>query len=270
MSMKEWAELEVEIAKKRERGNTPENEFDYGCACYDSALKAFNSLCEDGHSGMSIEFTKAILNRLIDGKPLVPIEDTDDIWNLCNYGENHEYTQYQCKRMSALFKKVYPDGRIEYSSADQCYCENINTGSTYTCGLESNLIQELYPITMPYMPGDRIKVVTEECLAYKKNGDFDTKAIFYCIKDGEKVEINRFFAESQDYPEQKEAFPGWVEITKEEFDARSKKADILRVLTKKSTCENQHCGVKPYAIGHTLEEDIEKWNKRKEVTDIGK
>lgn len=239
MSMKEWAKLEVEIAKKRERGDAPENEFDYGCACYDSALKAFNSLLEDGHSGMSIGFTKAILNRLIDGKPLVPIEDTDDIWNLCDYGEGHKYTQYQCKRMSALFKKVYPDGRIEYSSVDQCYCENINTGSTYTCGLEMAVIRELYPITMPYMPGDRIKVVTEECLTYQKNGDFDTKAIFYCIKDGEKVEINRFFAESQDYPDREESNVGhgWVEITKEEFLERKAIAQVLRKETRLKRCK---------------------------------
>ena len=94
MNMKEWAELEVEIAKKRERGDAPEDEFDYGCACYDSALKAFNSLCEDGHSGMSIGFTKAILNRLIDGKPLVPIEDTEDIWNLCNEIQNRVQNEF--------------------------------------------------------------------------------------------------------------------------------------------------------------------------------
>ena len=34
----------------------------------------------DGHSGFSIQITKSILNRLIDGKCLTPIEDTPDIW----------------------------------------------------------------------------------------------------------------------------------------------------------------------------------------------
>ena len=48
MRMKDWAKKEVEIASAKERGNAPADEFDYGCACYDSALKAFNSLCEDG------------------------------------------------------------------------------------------------------------------------------------------------------------------------------------------------------------------------------
>ena len=57
---------EIELAKKQEEKNAPDGEWDYGCACYDSAFKAFQSLCEDGHSGMSIGFTKNILNRLID------------------------------------------------------------------------------------------------------------------------------------------------------------------------------------------------------------
>lgn len=70
MSMMEWAKREVEIASKRERGDKPESEWDYGCACYDSALKAFESLCGDGHSGFSIGITKGILNRLIERKPL--------------------------------------------------------------------------------------------------------------------------------------------------------------------------------------------------------
>lgn len=80
MSMMEWAKREVEIASKRERGDKPESEWDYGCACYDSALKAFESLCGDDHSGFSIGITKGILNRLIDGKPLTPIEDTEEVW----------------------------------------------------------------------------------------------------------------------------------------------------------------------------------------------
>lgn len=38
MSMTEWAKREVEIASKRERGDKPESEWDYGCACYDIVL----------------------------------------------------------------------------------------------------------------------------------------------------------------------------------------------------------------------------------------
>ena len=80
MNMKEWAEREIRIACERERGNKPEDEWDYGVACYESAFKAFQSLLEDGHSGFSLGLTQNILNRLIDGKPLTPIEDVPEIW----------------------------------------------------------------------------------------------------------------------------------------------------------------------------------------------
>ena len=80
MSLLDWARKEVELAKIIEAKDLKEDEFDYGGACYDSALKAFESLTEDGHSGFSIKLTQGVLNRLIDGKPLTPIVDTDDIW----------------------------------------------------------------------------------------------------------------------------------------------------------------------------------------------
>lgn len=97
-----WAEREVEIACKREAPDRKPGEWDYGRACYESALKAFNSLCENGHSGFSIGMTKQILNRLIEGKPLTPIEDTEDAWN--DISERGEIAKYQCRRMSSFFK----------------------------------------------------------------------------------------------------------------------------------------------------------------------
>ena len=53
MNLYEWAKNEVEIAKK-ERKNEIDTDFDGICACYDSALQAFKTLCDDGHSGTSI------------------------------------------------------------------------------------------------------------------------------------------------------------------------------------------------------------------------
>lgn len=44
----DWARNEVAIACKKENPNRKEGEFDYGCACYESVLKAFESLTEDG------------------------------------------------------------------------------------------------------------------------------------------------------------------------------------------------------------------------------
>ena len=219
MSMKSWAQKEIDIACKRERGNAPEDEWDYGVACYESALKAYNSLMGDGHSGYSIGFTKNILNRLIDGNPLTPIEDTPDIWNDITSDitrVDDTVTMYQCNRMSSLFKYLYSDGSIEYKDIDRDYCIDIHDDkNTYHSGVISKVVYEMFPIVMPYSPEEPIKVYCEDFLVDVKNGDYDTVGIFYAIKpDGEKVEINRFFKESKE---------GWEEIEVEEYYERKEK-----------------------------------------------
>lgn len=198
MSMTEWAENEVRIACERERAEskTPEGEWDYGCACYESALKAYKFLMEDGHSGMSFSITRQILNRLMRGQPLTPIEDTEDIWGGGPYENKDGSKEYQCKRMSSLFKRVYPNGKVTYSDNDRYYAVySDNPNVPWHNGLIRDIIDEMFPITMPYVPGDPIKVVCKEFLVDPKNGDYDTIGILYAIKDGEKIEINRFFAE---------------------------------------------------------------------------
>ncbi len=216
MSMQTWAEKEIEIACKREReaSGVKNDDWDYGCSCYDSALKAFKSLMSDGHSGFSIGLTKHILNRLIDGKPLTPIEDTEDVWNaIIDRNDEEGYICFQCTRMSSLFKYVYDDGTVRYKDIDRCYGIDINDPNcTFGNGLVTKIIDEMFPITMPYCPGKAIAVYCEDFLTDKKNGDFDTRGIFYAIKpDGEKVEINRFFKESED---------GWDEIDEAEYNER--------------------------------------------------
>ena len=220
----EWAKKEVEIACKRENPNRKKGEFDYGCACYVSALKAFESLTEDGHTGYSIGITKNILNRLINGMPLTPIEDTDDVWNMSYTNDNGEMV-YQCNRMSALFKTVHSDGSVDYSSNDHCYCIDINNPkNTYYSGLVRRIIHKMFPITMPYIPGDPIKVFCEDFLTDKNNGDFDTVGVFYALKEENRepirIEINRFFREPFKNEKESEEFPGYVEISKEEYDKR--------------------------------------------------
>ena len=223
MDLKEWAEKEIEIACKKENPNRKEGEFDYGCACYESALKAFKSLTEDGHSGFSIGITKHILNRLIDGKPLTPIEDTDDAWDHERIDTRKECSVYQCKRMSSLFKYVYNDGHVKYADVNRVIAYDVDSPDlTYHTGLANNLVNDMYPITMPYMPCDKsFKVCFETFLTDKKHGDFDTKAVLYLTKpDGERVEINRYFREPESDIEEKHTYHGWVEISKEEYEER--------------------------------------------------
>lgn len=112
---------------------------------YESALKAFNSLCEDGHSGFSIGMTKQILNRLIECKPLTSIEDTEDVWdNTTDFGGHRgEVANYQCKRMSSLFKYVYVDGSVKYRDVNRFYGVNLdNPNASYHSGLIDRVMEE--------------------------------------------------------------------------------------------------------------------------------
>ena len=214
MSMEDWAKNEIEIACKHERGDKNPEEFDYWCACYESAYKAFQSLIEDGHSGMSISLTKAILNRLIDGKPLTPIEDTPDIWNYLT-DRNKNYTSYQCKRMSSLFKYVYDDGTVKYHDINRFYCldkDDPNVGGWHN-GFIDQILDDQFPIVMPYRPTSKPwYVYCTEGLSDPKNGDFDSIGIHYVLKpNGKRVDINRFFKEGENE---------WIEIDKNEYDNR--------------------------------------------------
>lgn len=216
MNMMEWAKNEIAIASKRERGNKPETEWDYGCACYDSALNAFESLLGDGHSGMSICFTKNILNRLIDGKPLTPIEDTEDTWNYVYSSEKDGSKCYQCKRMSSLFKHVARDGSVSYSDLDRYYCTNEeNPHVSWRNGFVAKIYDEMYPLTLPYMPNSRPDVIVcDELLTDRKNGYYDTIAILYIRREnGEKVEVNRYFKEND---------VSFTEISLEEYKERQR------------------------------------------------
>lgn len=220
MSMITWAENEVKLACEKERGKSSDLEdWDYGCACYESALKAYKSLCGDNHSGLSFSITKQILDRLMDGEPLTPIEDTPDVWNQLSPDKDGK-TTYQCKRKSSLFKKVNADGTVTYSDCDAFPCVNVNDKLTYHNGLVNKIMEELFPITMPYMPRGAIKVYCDDILTDRKKSDYDTVAIFYAVKpDGEKVEINRFF---------KEGDKDWVEISHGEYNARCVSADLRK------------------------------------------
>ena len=229
----DWSKREVELACKRENPERKEGEFDYGCACYESALKAFKSLCEDEHSGFSIKMTQSILNRLINFQPLTPIEDTDDIWN--KIGDDDREC-YQCTRMYSLFKYVYPDGTVKYSDNNYYYCVDINDPHcTYNWKTARQIIEEMFPITMPYMPGKPIVVYCEDFLTDENHGDFDTVGILYAIKEEhgkqEKFDINRFYREAEK-GEDEEGY--MVEISKEEYEERK-----ARKIDRKKGEENE-------------------------------
>ena len=213
-----WAENEVRIAKGAEEVDLIDGEFDYGGACYDSALKAFKSLMDDGHSGFSIQMTKGILMAMLDHRPLSPIVDTDDIWFEPEERDFDGARVYQCMRRSALFKYVYDDGRIEYSDVDRHYCTQIGQPDVaFSSGRTAEILDVMHPITMPYTaPAKKYNFIINEFLTDEANGDYDTIGIIELREpDGKVTTIHRFYKETK-----KEGKTEWEEIGLMEYVER--------------------------------------------------
>jgi len=211
MNMNDWAENEIKIACKIENPDwTPDSgEFDYGCSCYTSALKAYKSMLEDEHSGMSWSLTVGVLNRLLKHKPLSSIVDED--FNATQENEIF-YTKEdlesaglkskkQCPRMSSLFRDEFLDGTIKYTDVDRYYCFDINEPDcTYTGGMATKLIDELFPIKMPYYPPSTpYKIACEELTNGEGEEECCMCAYLYIITpSGDKVDVNKFYKQVKD------------------------------------------------------------------------
>ena len=201
MTMTEWAEREIAAACKRENPNWDGKSFDYGCSCYQSALKAYNSLMNDGHSGFSFSVTRNILKKLLDNIPLSSITDDDFFVDGVDFEESPEYlkerglkSDIQCPRRSSLFRQEDLEGNVKYTDVDRCYCVNAESPLDTFTSSTSNFIDELYPITMPYVPSsEQFKVYVREWLTDKTHGDFDVvEVIGYEDQKGQWHDYSKF------------------------------------------------------------------------------
>lgn len=217
MSMNKWAKQECKFACERENPDCDGESFDYGCNCYKSALKAYKSLCADKHSGFSFSLTRSILIRLLYGLPLTPIEDTEDNWSDITALNKDSVITYQCTRMSSLFKYVDNKGNVMYHDVERAYCEEVTNPKDRFNGSACSIIDELFPITMPYYPKttEPYKIVVDTFTAKGFEGDntvFNTRAVLYIVTpEKEKVEVNRYYGEKDNR---------FVEITKDEYAKR--------------------------------------------------
>lgn len=223
---KDWATREVEIACKKENPDRKEGEWDYGCSCYESALKAYRSLCGDNHSGFSFGLTRNILIRLMNHLPLTPITDEDFFiegntpgyeWDL----DKGIKSSIQCSRMFSLFRIEKIDGTVVYKDVDRAFCfDKNNPENTYSFSFFFNILNELFPIKMPYYPStQKYELECSDALSDPKNGDFDTIALWSIrTPSGEKIEINRFWKENDG---------NWEEIDINEWNKISKECTNL-------------------------------------------
>lgn len=248
MSTLKWAEKEIEIVRNNLKSSSEEveGENNYILGCYESAFRAFKSLIDDEHSGMSISITKSILIRLIEGRPLNDIQDVDEVWNEVG-SLDKEVKEYQCSRMSSLFKKVYPDGTVKFNDIDRAVCVNVDNPRDVFHGYGCRILDEILPIEMPYSPSSKqYKIYCKEFLYDEDGGDFDTLGVLYAISpEGEQINIGRYFKDVKDVS-------SWVEIQEDEYFYRMyhqfRRKPIHEMLedNKPNTAENEakdegHC-----------------------------
>lgn len=205
----EWAKKEIALANK-------EDYCGYSNACRKAALKVYKAFCKQNPSIYSAYTIQALFDRLVAHKPLTIITEDNVDWEELPAEAYYSFDgtkHYQSKRYISLFKEVYPDGTVEISDNDRVVIVNANRPSDRWTGSDSVIIDELFPITLPYYPPvDKWQLFVEEFLFDKNEGDFDTKGYLYVITpDGDKIEINKFYKFIADDK---------FEITKDEYDHR--------------------------------------------------
>lgn len=217
MSMYDWARQEVQLAKAELKRNK-NDEAQYMIACYDSALRAYEKLMKDDHSGTSFAITREILEKLIYEIPLTPVEDKEIMWEHVYYCGNESVFQH--KRMPSLFKKVNKKtGAVKFSDNNRVLCKNLlDTDSAYFYNsFISRVIDGMFPIEFPYMPTkEKYVAYVTEFLMDPANGDFDTiNLVSVKLPNGDARSINLYY---------KEENGRWSLITQDEWIGRKKKA----------------------------------------------
>ncbi len=174
---KEWANKEAEHVVKyvtmKYGNNIPMTE------CYEmvvnEAVKIFNELEDIQHTEESKVMVKRFLSRLIEDKPLSPIEDKDDMWDEVGSHavEDSEITLYINKRLRTLYKRevrdIKKDVLIEktYHDPTRVTCINTIDGKEVILSLVDDYVDEYFPIKFPYFPTD--KYVVEVIMFNHKN-----------------------------------------------------------------------------------------------------
>lgn len=195
MDIVEFAKNEIEIFKKRVAKDS--DDYRYNVLCMEAAVEALKVLAEQGHSGMSISYTMKYLENLVQCKVLTPIVEEDE-FTPCPWREGEE----GCVRYSGLYRTKDENGNWKYHDVNQISTRVLtNAGSSYWhSGFVSRIIEDMFPITLPYMPySDGAEYIANvyEYLRDRSNGDYDTIYIESVLdkKTGKVYPINRYFTE---------------------------------------------------------------------------
>lgn len=217
------AEKEIKLWKKKSKiGNKKFRDIIGGVA-----LNIYKYINETGEFKFFIkDQLMYLLDGMFDGKPLIPLTGEDDEWKPA-YGRLKNgvviNAKYQNTRYNDLFKDVYDDGTVIYHDNNRVTCYDPIMEKYFYLGLVNKICDEIYPITMPYTPGDSDCEVQVFTFQYnQKNSeksDFDTVIVLSAhTKEGKNIPINRFFREPNEG--ETPTYGSWVEINIAELKDR--------------------------------------------------
>lgn len=197
LSVVEWAKDEVMLAIAKAKHS--DGYFEGIEDCYKSALAAYSALFEgpgEGATGNSFQVTASILKRLLDLKPLTPIEDVPEAWLMVT--EDDYVVEFQSRRMPALFKRIdKKTGEVTFCDHDAVICYD-DAGIPYHNGFIVRRVLEKYPIQMPYQAENKYKVKVSDFSTTGEPGEFDTIFVkSVTLPDGKTETLNWYYKETK-------------------------------------------------------------------------
>lgn len=161
----------------------------YDGFCYDSALGAYAAVLQGNHSGFSWSITHNTLDRMMDELTLVPIHEVDFVGVL-------DKEPVTTPRQSGIYKRLKHDGSITYTDYKRVVGVDLDTGRHFTSSLIREVVDEMFPIELPYYtPSTPYRVyVRTYCDKGSPNDhhDFNREWLSHVVTpSGECVTINR-------------------------------------------------------------------------------
>lgn len=192
-SMTDWAEREVEIViDNLKKSIIEDDDFRYSETAYNKALELYKHIMQLWHNECSFHAVTYILKKLMNGIPLSPIKGEEGEWN-CFPMWKKEIQVYQNIRLYSLFKEVSNNGEIKYTDTSRVVGIDIETSEKTLFNGLLNVIDEIFPITMPYEPKEeKFKCFVKK---YKEpNGhDIGYQYLNVITPEGKNIKINKYF-----------------------------------------------------------------------------
>lgn len=186
--------------------------------CWVKALNILKKLAEkeDWNLLGVLAYLNITTNRLTEARPLTPIIGEENEWTFAFYsGDNGKDKVYQSKRYSPLFKCVKENGDIQYTDGDRyrnfdADADNPNNIVYIPDKLMQNLVDEMFPIEMPYYPHNNPYLVKAENIETTPRNSFIIKIEYILDAFWVKHNVDRYFLIDLDH--------NFTEISKETLD----------------------------------------------------